>query len=665
MRDPRRIASLEAAIDRLAPAGLLGVALAWTVVVGSNLFQVSSWILGDIAYHRGVADTMQGVAWQGEGPYVGLLTYYGGLYPLVLGRLAALAGQPFDTVLSVSSWGLALLWPVACWWLGRRIWPGRPIAVALFVLLATTAAPFTNRVLVWVDSPLVSAQNTFPTYPRDLALVLLVLAAGSMLSASSRGRVLGTGLALGGAILVHLQIAILAGGILTAWCVLLAVRGRDRSPLLELAASGLIALAISAWWWIPRVVATFRSGGLLLGGYPGSPPLRVGPDNVFMAFGIVAVLAILGLSLLLARRPLPGRLALFLVWLVVSVPLIVVDRLVGGSDIVSERRVWLLASLPLTILAASTAAAIAARLRPIALAGFVALIVILPSVPGTIATVRLVRDAWAPGRAGGRVFDAPAWDAIFADLNRRVQADGRHIALSYDAYETWIWSFSGAQVPSLWLPGPFKLGFDPARLTGQGQLERLDGQEAAFDAGRSGICALARSSGAGSIVLDVANGWIGTYDESPASRYRVDPRERSDATIQRRVAPGETYVDRGGYDVLQLAPGTRWQPSFRAPTATLIAVEFVVPVPPAGSLVQTSPLGSIETGSSSVSFGLGLPPGWARIVVPVSGVDDRVTIVADQSLDLLRVTAFEPVPGVGPGLSDGPVRVDPAAFCGP
>src|SRR4029079_7529047 len=141
-------------IARRGTAALLAVALAWPVVVGSNLFQVSSWILGDIAYHRGVADTMQGVAWQGEGPYVGLLTYYGGLYPLVLGRLAALTGQPFDTVLSVSSWGLARFCPGACWWLGRRIWSGGRIAVALFVLLATTAAPFTNRVLVWVDSPL-------------------------------------------------------------------------------------------------------------------------------------------------------------------------------------------------------------------------------------------------------------------------------------------------------------------------------------------------------------------------------------------------------------------------------------------------------------------------------------------------------------------------------
>jgi hypothetical protein len=131
------------------------------------------------------------------------------------------------------------------------------------------------------------------------------------------------------------------------------------------------------------------------------------------------------------------------------------------------------------------------------------------------------------------------------------------------------------------------------------------------------------------------------------------------------VARGETYVDRGSYDVLRLAPGTRWQPSFRAPTARLLAVEFVVPSPPPGSLVQTEPLGMVEAGTTPVSFGLGLPPGWGRVVIPVQGVDDQVTIIATHSVDLLRVTAFEPVPGFGPGLPNGPVRVDPDAFCGP
>ena len=85
---------------------LSGVA---ALVLGSNLFQVSSWIAGDIAYHRGVAYTMQGGTWQGEGPYVGLITYYGGLYPLVLARLDTILGLPFDTVLSYMSWAFALV----------------------------------------------------------------------------------------------------------------------------------------------------------------------------------------------------------------------------------------------------------------------------------------------------------------------------------------------------------------------------------------------------------------------------------------------------------------------------------------------------------------------------------------------------------------------------
>src|ERR1700675_51498 len=135
--------------ERRLAAGLLLFSLVWAVVVGSNLLQVSSWIVGDIAYHRGVAYTMQGAAWQGEGPFVGLLSYYGGIYPRAFGWLAGLFGGTFDRVPSVGSWGLAVLWPLPCWWTGRRIWPGRPLAASLFALLAVVAAPFTNRVLVW------------------------------------------------------------------------------------------------------------------------------------------------------------------------------------------------------------------------------------------------------------------------------------------------------------------------------------------------------------------------------------------------------------------------------------------------------------------------------------------------------------------------------------
>jgi hypothetical protein len=654
----------EARLTRL----LLVASFVWAFADGSNFLQVSSWMVGDIAYHRGVAYTMLGVDWQGEGPFAGLLTYYGGIYPLVLGHLAAWLGTTFDTVLSVASWFLPLLWPLAWWSLGRRIWPGQRLATAVFVLLATTVAPFTNRDLVWVDSPLASAQNTFPTYPRDIALILVVVAAACALSGSRRTRVVGTGLAVGGIILVHLQIGLLTGWLLVAWAGWRSARSRVIAPLGEVVASGVIALALSAWWWIPRVAATLKSGGLWLGGYPGTPPLRLGPDNVFMAFGVVGILALLGFAVLATRRPLPGALTPFLVWICAFVPLVVADRLTNGFDLLSERRVWLLVSVPLTVVAAATAMLLMRKLRPIAMAGFVALVLVAPSMPGTVATWRLVRDAWAAGHAGGRVFDAAAWDPIFADLRQRVSTTGRHIVLTYDAYEPWVWSFSGAQVPSLWLPGPFKLGFDPERMTGESYLDRLHAQEAAFAGGRAAVCAFARASSAGSVILDVEQGSLGMYDTSPASAYRVNPRDRDVDTISRVIATGVSYEDRGGQDVLQLAAGGRWQLTWQAPSTRLVAVEFNVPVFPPGTpagTVTKAPLGEIVTALGRTSFGQGLLPGPGRVVVPVSGVAGDVTFVASSDVDLVRVTGFEAVPDVPLPIAEGPVRLSPDQLCPP
>ena len=70
MAEPSTSVMPDASERRLA-GGLIVLSLAWALVVGSNLFQISSWIVGDIAYHRGVAYTMQGIDWQGEGPYAG------------------------------------------------------------------------------------------------------------------------------------------------------------------------------------------------------------------------------------------------------------------------------------------------------------------------------------------------------------------------------------------------------------------------------------------------------------------------------------------------------------------------------------------------------------------------------------------------------------------
>ena len=71
----------------------------------------------------------------------------------------------------------------------------------------------------------------------------------------------------------------------------------------------------------------------------------------------------------------------------------------------------------------------------------------------------------------------------------------------------------------------------------------------------------------------------------------------------------------------------------------------------------------IESRSGRVDFGSGLAPGWARVVVPVNGVDDATVIRGLGDVDLVRVTAFSQLPGVELPAGQGPVRLDPGAMC--
>jgi hypothetical protein len=551
------------------------------------------------------------------------------------------------------------------WLLARRVWPDDRLAHGIFVLLGTLAAPFTHRVLIWVDSVLASAQNAFPVYPRDVAILLVVLLATAALSADRRARVAGSGIILAGIVLVHLQIGLLAGWLLVAWSIWRARREGALGPFRELGAAAVLAAVLSAWWWLPRLAAVVSTKGLLLGGYPGAPELRLGPANAVMAFGVVGLLALLGLAVVAARRPLPGRLAPFLVWIAAFVPLIVVDRAVGGFDLLSERRVWLLVSIPLTVLAASVAVVIVRRLSPAWGLLAVAALIVAPSIPGNFATVRLVDGAWQSGRAGGRTFDAARWDPLFAELNRRVREDRGYVVASYDAYEAWIWSFSGAQVPSLWLPGPFKLGFEPAVLTGTGQADRVRAQTAAFQAGIKGICGLARRFSADGIVLDAEEGLVGLHDISPAAPYRVDSGDRSEATISRPLAPGISYRDLGSLDVLSLERGAAWSPGWTVPEAGHMAIEIAIPLPPPGAPATPPPATSalrVTSGGASSEVGPGLLPGFHRLTVPLhAGLAGDLTIEALQPLDLIRVTAFSPLPGVE--ASDGPMLMATDAWC--
>jgi hypothetical protein len=678
---------------RLTPV-LVGLAIATALLVGSNGFQVAAWTGGDLAYHRGVALTMLGGNLQGEGPYRGLLTYYGGLYPLVLGWLTGLTGRPFDTVLSVVSWLGALAWPVALWLLGRRVWPGDRFAVACFVFLGTVAAPLTHRGPVWVNSVLASSQVAFPLYPRDVALTLLVVGAWTALGTAARLRVWLTGLVLGLIVLFHLQIAAIGAGLLGAWRAWEAVRGRSLRPIVELVAAGLTALVVAGPWLVPRAAAALASGRLLLADYPGTPIFRLGVDNAVAAFGVAGLLGGLGLLVLVARRPLPGRVEPFAVWFVGLGALGLLDRVLPGFDLVSERRMWLLGSIGLLVVASAVAVAIVRRL-PRAWAGlFLAGVLVLPAVPATVAVGLSVREAWEPGRAGGRSWDIGAWEAIRSALTARVRARGGETVATYDAYGTWVWSFSGAQVVAAWLPGPFKLGFDPAVLTGHGQTERWPDVATAFGDGRVGVCRLAAEYGAGSILLDEAEAataagplpLLGWYDATPAAAYRVEPAARTEATIDRPVGPGLRYLDLGIRDVLELAPGARWAPGWSAADVVGVALEIETAATsgPALRIVGSgAPSGALEvrTGGASTGGEIGSdePEGGgpalraARLVVPVGGWRPDWAIEALVPLRLVRATGFVPTavaagallaaPEPAPGAVVRPVLLDAAAVC--
>ena len=200
------------------------------------------------------------------------------------------------------------------------------------------------------------------------------------------------------------------------------------------------------------MAATIESGTLLARWLPGGAAAPARAGRRVQAFGVVAIFALVGLAVMAAS----GRCR-------------AASRSSSSGSARSCRSSWSTGSWMGRT--SSRSADLAPGVDPAdrgrrgdpersragaaddAVLGLVA-IVVLASVPGTVATVRLVGDAWEPGRAGGRVFDAAAWDPIFSDLTGRVRADGHHVAISYDAYEAWIWSFSGAQVPSLWLPGP-------------------------------------------------------------------------------------------------------------------------------------------------------------------------------------------------------------------
>ena len=639
MEDERQLPQpSESNVEALVARSLIVLTFAFALLAQSLLFHTAALIGGDARYHRGVALTMSAGNFQGEGPIHGLITYFGGLYPLTLGWGSRLLGVDFDRLLSITSWFAVLVLPYALLRLGRAIWPREKLEVALLVFLGTIGSSLgTDTHARWVYSALPSGANTWPLYPRDIALLLLIAALTLVVADDSPRRILAAAVISGITICVHAQLGMYTVAVLLGHIGWQALRDHQfRIALRRSVVTVTVALAVSAWWWIPRVFATFESSRLFLASYPGLPA----PDTSLMGFvitlGPIGLLAIPGVVLATRDR---GRARFFGIWLIASLPLVLIGRLAGDAGVITERRVWFFAAVPLIVCATAATAAVFRRVPAI-----LAAVVLVPLivVPATFELVQVSHDVadWTAPPAGS-AFDLKLWQDAERALRAEVLAHGSAVVLAPDNDAVFVWSETGAQPYSLWLPGSVKLGFDPAALTGTGYLQRVRHLDAAFRAGIPGLCRLARTSGSRLIVLRQVRGLIGTHDIRPAAPYRVGPARRDKASIDRIVGPGIRYLDFNPTDMLQLNTGAAIDLVWNAPRVRLVEVYQYPPTPAADPLVMQLPDGRTILPHE-------LPTGaYLKFATP-NGVPPGTKLVARTPIAVERVIGYEAIRGVHP-----------------
>lgn len=554
---------------------LIALAFLFALVVQSGFFVWPDVLRGDFDYHRGVAASMQGGAWQGRDVIGPGPSWFGGLYPLVLGWSARLLGVTFDALVTVVSWFSPLALPGVLWMLGRRIWPDRPLGRGLLVFVGTVGSSLAlDRGAEWASGVLPSSLNTWPLFPRDVALVLLTLAL-ALAMRSDRGRdAVFAGLVAAAAVCVHGQIGAVALIVVCAWYAWHGVvRGGAASARNVLLVGG-VAVVGSAWWWVPRLGAWWEHRPLLIANYPGFVPLDLSPQGLLVALGFVGILAVVGA---LAFRARAAVLGFFLLWVVAGIPLIIGTELLGNPNATTSRRSILLISIPLVVLAANGALTLADRLDARVVVGVLVVVLCVPSVVEVLHMRDFVARRWSASAAGTEHERDALWSDALAELEDLVRDRGRVGVLAPDEDGALIWSRTGAQPHSLTLRGTIKLGLDPASTTGVSFLERVRETQRAFTGGWDTLCRVATERDLSFVVLHSDDGLVAVHDRQPAARSRVAPDRRDTASLRRTVAPGVTYRDRNLHDDLLLAKGASIPVGFTDPAVRRLVVEGIWP----------------------------------------------------------------------------------------
>jgi hypothetical protein len=658
--EPRRDALVEPAsrtASDLVAAAIAVATFATNLIVLTLPFIGKTWLQGDLAYHRGVALSIDFAHPFGEGPIAGVMSYYGGTYHLVLAAISAVLGISFEAAVAVLSVVWALVWPASLIVLGRRLFPADWLPAAVFALVGTLVMPLTTLFVndLWVESVLPSGMAVWPAYPRDMAVSFGVLAVACFLEGRTAIRVGGSGALLALALTTHPQVAATFVAVVAAWAIYRTVRGDGARALVLGAGAVAVAAILSAWWWLPRI-GLFLSGPPLLADAPDRLPFRMDPATFVTAQSWVGLAATVALLVLLVRRRVAGGHPILAVWVLVLVPLLVLDRVGGGSAFAPERRTWLQLSIPFAAIAAFEVVALARRIRRPLGSVVLAAVLVASSLPAAAATVGGLAEVWDDRRISGRDWPPEEWDSTLEALRDRARERPVEI-LTYDTEAPWVWSLTGARVFSLWLPGPIKLGFDPGRVTGTGYLERVAEASAAFDRGLPGICDLATGHEIGTLLLRSLDGLVGTHDHPFAAPFRTDPALRDATPAERTVEPGVEYVDTGP-DWLRVEGGTRLRIPFESAVIRTVVVEV-------RNIRQELPVRiRLRAGGASMSARTEPRSGVQvlRFDLPPDANPKRLTVASDEPALLLRALGYEPATLGQP--TTGAFLVETRAACG-
>jgi hypothetical protein len=223
------------------------------------------------------------------------------------------------------------------------------------------------------------------------------------------------------------------------------------------------------------------------------------------------------------------------------------------EDALRPQRMWLLASQPGLILAAIGLVALVevvvarrprndAASRPRLAPALTLAVILIASLPTTVATARLMTGLWTePGYAHLDL----AQDRV-PEMDRLLDVRGtRPVVLTYEDWSSLVWYETGAGVVAVEPPGYAKLAFDPEAFTGVSQPQRRADLAMALDGDLDRLIATADRYGADRIVLARRDGTVGLLGQ-PATIA---------ATLGRVDGPSRTLAG-NGWDALVLEPGS-------------------------------------------------------------------------------------------------------------